>query len=281
MALIGALTGATALAAALDDPDPPTIIDVRWRLGGPPGVEEYRAGHIPGARFLDLDRDLCGPPGAGGRHPLPEPEALQTALRAAGVRTGHPVVGYDAGDGQASARLWWSLRWAGHAEASVLDGGFAAWTAAGLAVSIDEPPPVAGDLVVRPGGMAVVDAAGAARLATAGQLLDARVAPRYRGEVEPVDPVAGHIPGALNVPAAALSDPDGRLLPADELRAVFADSGVRPHVQAGAYCGSGVVASRTVLALYVAGYADPALYVGSWSNWVADPSRPIATGGDQ
>jgi thiosulfate/3-mercaptopyruvate sulfurtransferase len=263
---------------AADEARRPTVVDVRWRLGGPPGHAEYLTGHVPGAAFLDLDAQLCGPPGPAGRHPLPDPTRLQAALRAVGVRAGHPVVAYDAGDGQAAARLWWTLRWAGHREVGVLDGGYAAWTAAGQPVREGDEVPAAGDFVVHPGGLPVLDAEGAAELTQKGTLLDGRVGPRYRGETEPIDPVAGHIPGAINLPIAGLCGPDGRLWPPEQLRAVFAEAGVRPDAPAGAYCGSGVAAAQTVLALHAAGRHDAALYVGSWSNWVSDPSRPVATG---
>ncbi|WP_120318627.1 sulfurtransferase [Catellatospora citrea] len=250
-----------------------TVLDVRWRLSGPPGRDDYYAGHLPGAVFVDLDRDLCGPPGAGGRHPLPHPEALEGALRAAGVRDGGPVVVYDAGDGMAAARAWWTLRWAGHADVRVLDGGFAAWTAAGGEVT-DKPTEVTrGDVTVVPGGLPVLDAAGAAALAADGVLLDARVAPRFRGETEPIDAVAGHIPGARNLPYGELVAADGTLRA--DLADVFADLGDGP---VGAYCGSGVTAAHTVLALHAAGRTDAALYVGSWSHWITDPSRPIGRG---
>ena len=273
MALIDVPTLALQLAGA----DPPTVIDVRWRLGGPPGREGYIAGHIPGASFLDLDAELCGPPGASGRHPLPDPAVLEKALRTAGVRTGHPVVVYDGGDGQAAARLWWTLRWAGHNEVAVLDGGFAAWVEAGRPVEPGTATPRPGDIEVKPGGMPVLDAVGAGAMAVDGVLVDARVAPRYRGEMEPVDPVAGHIPGAVNLPAARLADEAGRLRTTHELRGIFADAGVPPG-PVGAYCGSGVTAAQTVLALHLAGYDNPALYVGSWSEWCHDRIRPIALG---
>ncbi len=261
------------LADRLRSEQPTTVLDVRWRLSGPPGRDDYYAGHLPGAVFVDLDRDLCGPPGPGGRHPLPHPEALEGALRAAGVREGRPVVVYDAGDGMAAARAWWTLRWAGHADVRVLDGGFAAWTAAGGEVTDKPVDVVRGDVTVVPGGMPVLDAAGAAALAADGVLLDARVAPRFRGETEPIDAVAGHIPGARNLPYGELVDADGTLRA--DLPAVFADLGDAP---VGAYCGSGVTAAHTVLALHAAGRTDAALYVGSWSHWITDPSRPVGRG---
>lgn len=274
MLLIDVPTLAQRLASA----DPPTVIDVRYRLGGPPGHQDYLEGHIPGASFLDLDAQLAGPPGPEGRHPLPDPDALEKALRGAGVRTGHQVVVYDDGDGAPAARLWWTLRWAGHdTDVSVLDGGYAAWTAQGRPVEPGEAVPRPGDVSVRPGQLPVLDADAAADVARRGVLLDARVAPRYLGEVEPIDPVAGHIPGAVNVPAARLTYDDGRLRPPDELRKIFVEAGVG-RGPVGAYCGSGVTAAHTVLALHQAGFTDAALYVGSWSNWVADPHRPVATG---
>ncbi|HET8684900.1 MAG TPA: sulfurtransferase [Micromonosporaceae bacterium] len=272
------LVDPVTLATSLTGDAPPTVLDVRWRLTGPPGRQDYEAGHLPGAVFLDLDRQLSGPPGPGGRHPLPEPAELRQALRVAGVRTGHPVVAYDGGDGQAAARAWWTLRWAGHDEVAVLDGGYPAWVAAGYPVTTEVPQPAPGDVTVRPGGLPVLDAAGAAKLAAEGVLLDVRIPGRYRGEVEPVDPVAGHIPGAVNLPAAGYTGPDGRLRPAGELRARFAEAGVADRVRVGAYCGSGVTAAHTVLALHLAGRPDAELYVGSWSHWLTDPQRPVAVG---
>ncbi|GHJ49674.1 sulfurtransferase [Catellatospora sp. TT07R-123] len=267
------LISAADLVALLRAPEPPTVLDIRWRLAGPPGRDDYDAGHVPGAVFVDLDRDLCGPPGSGGRHPLPHPQALEGALRAAGLRENHPVVVYDGGDGLAAARAWWTLRWAGVADVRVLDGGFPAWTAAGGAVDATQPTVTRGDLVVRPGGLPVLDAEGAAALAGHGALLDARTAPRFRGETEPVDPVAGHIPGARNLPYGDLVNADGTLRA--DLAEIFAAYDGEP---VGAYCGSGVTAAHTVLALHAAGRTDAALYVGSWSHWITDPSRPIGTG---
>lgn len=274
------LVEAAELAARIESAAPPTLLDVRWRLAGPPGRDDYVAGHLPGAVFVDLDAELCGRPGAAGRHPLPDPAALQAALRRAGVRTGHPVVVYDGGDGMAAARAWWTLRWAGHRPVRVLHGGWPAWVAAGLPVDTGAVTPSPGDLTVRPGGLPVLDAASAAALAAAdgGVLLDVRAAPRYRGETEPIDPVAGHVPGAANLPASEYVT-DGRFPAADRLRERFAAAGVRPDGPVGAYCGSGVTAAQAVLALHLAGRPDAALYVGSWSEWVADPARPVATSG--
>jgi thiosulfate/3-mercaptopyruvate sulfurtransferase len=265
-----------ALAAALASAEPPTVLDVRFRLGGPPTRADYAAGHIPGAAFLDVDAELCGPPGAGGRHPLPDPDPLRKALRAAGVRQDHAVVVYDAGESQAAARLWWTLRWAGHQQVRVLDGGFAAWQAGNRPVEPGTVTPTAGDFTVRPGQLPTLDATDAARMVTDGVLLDVRVPGRYRGETEPVDRVAGHIPGAVNLPAAELVGPDGLLLPAPVLRERFAAAGVEADRPVGAYCGSGITAANTILALTVAGIPDPALYVGSWSHWITDPDRPVA-----
>jgi thiosulfate/3-mercaptopyruvate sulfurtransferase len=259
---------AATLARALSGPAPPSLLDVRWRLGGPAAIDDYASGHLPGAVFLDLDGQLCGPPGRGGRHPLPEPDGLQTALRATGVRDDHPVVVYDGGESTAAARAWWTLRWAGHGHVRVLDGGYSAWVDAGHPVTIDVPDPTPGDVTVRPGGMPVLDATGAARLAATGTMIDARAPERYRGESEPIDAVAGHIPGAVNVPVGG-SVAVGDL---DDVHEIDDETAI------GAYCGSGIFAARTVLDLHRAGRTDAALYVGSWSDWISDPDRPVATG---
>lgn len=259
------------------------VLDVRWRLGGPPPAEMYASGHIPGAIAVDLDRDLAAPVGDGsrGRHPLPDPETLQDALRRWGIDDDSTVVAYDEADGSSAARAWWLLRWAGLADVRVLDGGIAAWTAAGLPLTTDIPAPEPTNVVVRPGAMPVLDATGVAELvAGGGVLLDARVEPRYRGELEPVDPVAGHIPGARSAPASGNVDASGRFLSAKRLRERFAELGVEPGQAVAAYCGSGVTAAQEVLALQLAGL-PATLYAGSWSEWVADPSRPIETGPDR
>ena len=279
-----------SVAAALAGGEPPVVLDVRWRLGGPPGIDSYRAGHLPGAVFVDLDTDLAAPPGVGGRHPLPAAASFELAMRRAGVRAGHPVVAYDDGDSTIAARAWWTLRYFGHSRVQVLDGGFRDWVAAGQPVITGEPDVTPGDFTAVPGHLQVLDASGAAALARSGVLLDARAGERYRGETEPVDPVAGHIPGALSAPTAATVDGDGRFLPPAELRRRFAALGVAARlataeaagaagVAVGAYCGSGVTAAHEVLALALAG-VPAALYVGSWSGWITDPARLVATGPD-
>ncbi|HET6870486.1 MAG TPA: sulfurtransferase [Solirubrobacteraceae bacterium] len=263
-----------------DIPAGATVLDVRWELGWPPGAgrERYLEEHIPGAAFVDLETALAGPPGEGGRHPLPEAGVFGSAMRAAGVSAARPVVVYDGGDLMAAARAWWLLRYFGHSRVFVLDGGFGGWLAAGRAIERGAVAVGAGDFEPRPGGMPLLDAAGAARVAAgAGVLLDARAVERYVGASEPVDPVAGHIPGAVNVPGSELLRLEGGLLDPEGLRARFEAAGVRDGVEVGAYCGSGVTAALEVLALSVAGF-DGALYVGSWSDWVRDPSRPVATG---
>jgi thiosulfate/3-mercaptopyruvate sulfurtransferase len=276
--LDGPLITAAGLAEALRGAAPPSVLDVRWRLLGPPGADDYRAGHIPGAVFADLDRDLAGPPGGpAGRHPLPGAGAFEAAMRRAGISAGRPVVVYDDADATAAARAWWTLRYFGHRDVAVLDGGWRAWTGAGLPVSAAVPEPPPGRFTAVAGGMPVLDAAGAAALARSGVLLDARAGERYRGEHEPVDPVAGHIPGAFSAPTAGNVGPDGRFLPAAELRARFAGLGASGPAAVGAYCGSGVTAAHEVLALSLAGIAA-ALYPDSWSGWVTDAARPVATG---
>lgn len=277
----GPLVDAESLARSLGERPPPALLDVRWRLAGPPAIEDYRAGHLPGAVFVDLDRDLAGPPGPGGRHPLPEAGAFQQAMRRAGVFSDRPVVVYDEADSTAAARAWWTLRYFGHRRVRVLDGGYRAWAAAGLPVTAEEPATAPGDFRATPGNAPVLDAESAAVLAggPGGVLLDARAPERFRGEVEPIDPVAGHVPGAVSAPTNGNVAGDGRFLPAAELRARFARLGANDAVRVGTYCGSGVTAAHQVLALELAGI-PAALYAGSWSEWITDPGRPVATGGD-
>ena len=255
-----------------------TVLDVRYRMGGPHGAREYAAGHVPGAAYVDLDTDLAGPPregGEGGRHPLPTPATFETSMRAVGVRADRPVVVYDDWSGRAAARAWWLLRDAGHRDVRVLDGGWTSWCAAGGAVETTATAerPGGGDLVVRPGAMPVVHAEDVLDVDV---LLDARAPERYRGEVEPVDPVAGHVPGAANVPTEDNLDASGRFLSAARLREVYAAQGATAGREVAAYCGSGVTACHDLLALQVAG-VGAALYPGSWSDWVSEPGRPVAT----
>ena len=234
-------------------------------------------GHIPGAVFVDLDNDLSGAPGPGGRHPLPDPGSFAAAMRRAGVSTHRPVVVYDAATSMAAARGWWVLRYFGHPEVYVLDGGLAAWTASGYPVESGSADASPGDFVARPGGMPVLDAQEAATLARKGTLLDARAPERFAGRHEPIDPVAGHIPGARNLPTDGNLDAAGRFLDPGHLRERLVRAGVEPGVSTGAYCGSGVTAAHAVLALELAGIRA-ALYPGSWSEWISDPDRPVATG---
>lgn len=250
-----------------------TVLDVRYRMGGPSGRGEYLAGHLPGSAYVDLDTALAAPPGPTGRYPLPDQVVFEQAMRAAGVYAERPVVVYDDWAGRAAARCWWLLRWAGHADVRVLDGGWSAWTAAGRARSAEDVVPAPGDFVVRPGALDVVPIEEVLDLAAYGVLVDAREPARFRGEIEPVDPVAGHIPGALNVPTSANLTEDGRFRTPEELRAAYP---VAPGQRVAAYCGSGITATHDILAMAVAGI-DAALYPGSWSEWVADPARPVAT----
>lgn len=281
-------------AAAADSAAPVTLLDVRWSLSGPPGRDAYAAGHIPTARFVDLDHQLAGPhepDGAGGRHPLPSAEDFQAAMRSLGVSDDRPVVVYDAADATAAARAWWLLRYFSHSNVRVLDGGYAAWAAAGLpTVAGDEPDapgsaaaastaPGGGNFIAVPGAMPLLDADAAAKLAVEGVLLDARAAARFRGEIEPIDPVAGHIPGAMSAPTTDNVGPDDRFLAAEVLRTRFASLGANGTNgrEIGVYCGSGITAAHQVLALEQAGI-KAALYAGSWSDWITDRKRPVATG---
>lgn len=263
-------------AAELADPtERPVLLDVRFKLGDPHGARHYAAGHIPGAVYVDLDADLAAPPSPQlGRHPLPDLADLQESARRWGIRQGDAVVVYDDWGGMGAARAWWLLRWAGIADVRLLDGGLSAWIAAGLPLQTEIPTPEPGDVVLKPGNMPTLDADAAAALARDGVLFDARAGERYRGEVEPLDPKAGHIPGAQTMPTTENLDESGHFLPADRLRQRFVEVDGAP---VGVYCGSGVTAAHEVLALAAAGI-DAALYPGSWSQWSNDPARPIATG---
>ncbi|MEV6326771.1 sulfurtransferase [Streptomyces sp. NPDC051909] len=271
------IISASELVSESAGANPPVLLDVRYlAVGGPPGRPEYEAGHLPGAVYVDLDAELAGPPGAGGRHPLPDLAAFGATMRRAGVSAGTPVVVYDGGLGWGAARAWWLLRWAGHPNVRVLDGGIAAWTGE---LSKDVPVPAPGDFEPRPGGLRLLDADAAASLARSGLLLDARAAERYRGDVEPIDRIGGHIPGAVSAPTMENVGEDGRFFPPEFLASRFFGLGADAGVEIGVYCGSGVSAAQEVLALELAGF-EAALYAGSWSEWSADPARPVATGPD-
>jgi len=276
------LVGADELARLLGDDEPPVLLDVRWALGRTDGHERYLAAHVPGAVYVDLDTELAAPPSpAAGRHPLPDVADLERAARRWGVREGGAVVAYDDAGGTSAARAWWLLRWAGVRDVRILDGGLPAWTTAGYGVEPGEVTPEPGDVVLVPGALATLDADGAAALADDGVLLDARAAERYAGRVEPVDPRAGHVPGAVSAPTAENLGPDGRFLDGTTLAARFAALGVPvagdQDAAVGVYCGSGVTAAHEVAALAAVG-VDAALYPGSWSQWSNDPARPVATG---
>jgi thiosulfate/3-mercaptopyruvate sulfurtransferase len=270
------LISAAELAAMTSSPAVPVVLDVRWALGDPHGRDHYLAGHVPGAVYVDLETELAGPGSPQeGRHPLPDAGDLQAAARRWGIRAGDPVVVYDDIGGMSAARAWWLLRWAGLADVRILDGGLGAWKAAGHAVESGDVQAEPGDVTLVPGAMPTVDADAAAYIARDGALLDARAGERYRGETEPIDPVAGHIPGARSAPTAENLGADQRFLSPDQLRARFADVDLDGEVAV--YCGSGVTAAHEVAALAVIG-VDAALYPGSWSQWSNDPSRPVATG---
>ncbi|WP_026239827.1 rhodanese-like domain-containing protein [Parafrankia discariae] len=267
----------------------PVLLDVRWALGDPHGREHYLAGHLPGAVYVDLDTELAAAPGGtAGRHPLPAVEDLQRAARRWGVAAGRPVVVYDDNGGLSAARAWWLLRWAGVADVRILDGALGAWREAGFPLATGDVVPTPGDVVLEAGHLPTLDADDAARTARDGVLLDARAGERFRGEVEPVDPRAGHIPGAVSAPTGDNLDEHGHFLSPDRLRERFAalgtsaggtsdgetSAGDRP---VGVYCGSGVTAAHEIAALATVGI-EAALYPGSWSAWSSDPQRPAATG---
>lgn len=276
------LISANDLADGLAGARPPVLLDVRWRLLGPPGREDYERDHLPGAVFVDLDTELAAPPGPGGRHPLPAVADLQVVLRRAGVTADREVVAYDDADGSAAARAWWLLRWAGHPRVRVLDGGYRAWVDGGHPVTTEVPEVEPTDYEVVPDSLPVIGADEAARLAAEGRLLDARAPERYRGEVEPVDPRPGHIPGARNAPFADNVTANGTWRTPAELARSFGELGVDGETPVGAYCGSGITACSALLALEHAGLSGPgnpaALYAGSWSHWSSDPNRPAKTG---
>lgn len=262
------------LAARLaDDPGGPVLADVRWTLNDPSGRAQFEAGHLPGAVWVDLEGELTGPAGPGGRHPLPEPATFAAAVRRLGIDADSDVVVYDGASSLAAARLWWLLTDAGHQRVRVLDGGFAGWAAAGLPVETGKGARSRpGTFDPRPGQRRTADAAEI--VATPGlTLVDVRAYDRFSGANEPIDPVAGHIPGARNRPSMANLDVQQHFAPAAQIAAAYA--GLSEPVL---YCGSGITAAHALLALESAGRTDARIYPGSWSDWIADPRREVATG---
>ena len=265
------------LAERLGDPGL-RVVDVRWYLNRPgAGRAAYETGHIPGAVFLDLDADLSGAEGAG-RHPLPDPADFRRRLAELGIGSEHFVVAYDDSGGTTAARLWWMLDNLGHAGVAVLDGGIAAWTAAGHALTTDEPRHPPAQLRLRDRWTRVIDRQELAGRLGQLTLLDARAPERYRGEVEPIDPAAGHIPTATNAPTAGNLDESGRFRLADDLRRRFVALG-GGEAEVVTSCGSGTTACHNALAMRLAGLPDPVLYVGSFSDW-STAGMPVATGAE-
>lgn len=273
---LAALQSAAAAGGA-----PVRVLDVRWTLGGPAGRPLYESGHIPGAVFVDLGTELAGQgEPRDGRHPLPAMSDLQAAARGWGLNDGDIVVVYDDWKSHAAVRAWWLLGYAGVADVRVLDGALPAWTASGRALSTgtaDAENAVPGAVTLRAGHLRVLGIEQAGALPASGVLLDARAAERYRGEVEPIDPRAGHIPGAVSAPTAGNLDGDDRFLGAAELRARYEALGVSDTAAVGVYCGSGVTAAHNALALTIAGFR-PALFPGSWSAWANHEELPVAMG---
>jgi len=286
--MFSTLIDATALRGLVGKPGI-AVIDCRFDLANPEaGRGAYLAGHIPGARYADLNRDLSGPvTAASGRHPLPSPNDLVAALERLGIGSDSQVIAYDDSAGAFAARAWWLLRWAGHRAAAVLDGGIKAWLAAGGALESGIPAAAveaaqgAARFPARVDETAVLDAADVENLLKDPEflLVDARAAERFAGSVEPIDPVAGHVAGAVNQPFSANIGPDGRFLPPAELRRLWDKrlAGREPS-RVAAMCGSGVTACHNLLSLEVAGLSGAKLYAGSWSEWIRDPKRPIARG---
>jgi thiosulfate/3-mercaptopyruvate sulfurtransferase len=282
------LIDAATLRGLAGKPDT-VVIDCRFDLNDPEaGRRAYLAGHIPGARYADLNRDLAAPVSANsGRHPLPTPQDFAATMRNLGIGNATQVIAYDDAGGAYAARAWWLLRWLGHRPVAILDGGLKAWTAAGGTLEAGAPEPLkaapaGGAVLPRADSAAVIDTAEIpAFLSDDGNLLvDARAAERYAGSVEPIDPVAGHIAGAVNHPFSANLAPDGRFLPASELRRRWeARLAGRATAHVAVMCGSGVTACHNLLSLEVAGLHGAKLYAGSWSEWIKDRNRPIARGG--
>lgn len=275
------LISATELADIIGAGDPVSILDVRWRIDDPDGRAAYLEGHIPGAVYVSLDDELSDHTISGrGRHPLPSGRDVQAAARRWGVRQDTLVVAYDDWNRAGSARAWWVLTAAGLPNVRILDGGLAAWRSAGHSLDTGPVEPAIGNVTVPhddlyAGGRATLTAERVADGAVT--LLDARAPERYRGEVEPLDPAAGHIPGAKNLPSVAVLAADGTFLGDGSVADLLSDRGIERHDAVAAYCGSGITATVAIAALAAMG-REAALYPGSWSEWSSDPSRPVACG---
>lgn len=273
------LITAAELANLIATGDPVSILDVRWRLDEPDGRPTYLQGHVPGAVYVSLDDELSDHTVSGrGRHPLPSGPSLEDAARRWGIQQGAPVVVYDDWNRAGSARAWWVLTAAGLPDVRILDGGLAAWRSAGGEIETGEVNPRPGNVTVSQGDLY----AGSRPTLTAEEvvsedvtLLDARAPERFHGDVEPVDPIAGHIPGARNLPSGAVLAGDGTFLGGDALDHLLAERGIDVGGTVGVYCGSGVTAAIDIAALAAAGH-ETALFPGSWSEWSSDASRPVA-----
>ncbi|AJT41367.1 sulfurtransferase [Psychromicrobium lacuslunae] len=261
----------------LDSTERIVLLDVRWALGDPEGHKHYLDGHLPDAVYVDLETELAGHgTPQDGRHPLPALADFQAAVRSWGVREGDLVVAYDNSGNASAARLWWLLRHAGFEAVRLLDGGLSAWREAGFELASGEVVATPGDVTLEFGAMRVANVTEVAQWPVRGPLLDARAGERYRGEVEPIDPKAGHIPGAVSAPTMGNLAADQKFLSAEQLRKRFAALGLAPMSEVAVYCGSGVTAAHEIAALEIAGF-KAALFPGSWSAWSNHPDLPVET----
>lgn len=282
MSIYTTVVSAGDLAHHIDDPDW-VIVDCRFTLTDPEaGRRAYAQGHLPGARYAHLEEDLSAPVSPrSGRHPLPDPDVLEGTLGAWGIDSGKQVIAYDDTFGAMASRLWWLLRWLGHERVALLDGGLPAWTRAGLPMATEVPRVHPTHFLAnpRPGMVVTAESVAASLAEDSAVLVDARAEERFSGEVEPLDPVAGHVPGAVNLPWEDNLDLDGTFLPPGDLKELYGDIiGSHSPVDVIAMCGSGVTACHNLLAMEIAGISAARLYAGSWSEWITDPARPVATG---
>jgi thiosulfate/3-mercaptopyruvate sulfurtransferase len=282
MSIYTTVVSAGDLAHHIDDPDW-VVVDCRFTLTDPEaGRRAHAQGHIPGARYAHLEEDLSAPVSPrSGRHPLPDPDVLEEKLGAWGIDSQKQVVAYDDTFGAMASRLWWLLRWLGHDRVALLDGGLPAWTRAGLPMTTEIPGVRPTHFLAnpRPGMVVSAESVAASLAENSAILVDARAEERFSGEVEPLDPVAGHVPGAVNLPWEDNLDLDGTFLPPSDLKELYGDiMGSHSPADVIAMCGSGVTACHNLLAMEIAGISTARLYAGSWSEWITDPARPVATG---